>query len=233
MHVDLATVAALEGAPLQRALRHARGCDACRAPVERLLFATRVLERGSPWEPTEAESTTATEAGLEVALRAARPPRRWQPFAGLGVALVAAASFFVVVVLRPPEFTERGGRGGSAVLRMFCATEQGSLRELPSGASCPAGSKLALAAAARPELSSVALRMTGPDGVRLLGPFPVSGRPGAEAPLAVTPQLSTPGTVEVDAAFAPTPEAAQAALRGDRAPGAVVVHQRLRVEDKR
>lgn len=231
MHVNPTTVSTLEGARLHRALRHARGCAECRAPVERVLLATRVLERGTPWEPTEAESAALTEAGLDAALGAGRPRRRWPVLAGLGVALAAAAS--VLVVVRTPEFTERGAGDGRAVLRMFCAAGQSPLHELPSGARCPPGSTLAFAAGAAPELSSVAVRLAGPEGVQLLGPFPVSARPGAEAPLEATPRLSGAGTVEVTAAFASTPEGALAALRGERPKGAVVVHQRVRVEGMR
>lgn len=232
MHVNPATVSTLEGARLLRALRHARGCERCRAPVERVLLATRVLERGTPWEPTEAEAAAITDAGLDAALGAARPRRRWPVLAGFGVALAAAASL-VLVVTRPPEFAERGAGDGRAVLRMFCAAEQAGLQELPSGSGCPAGSKLVFAASAAPELSSVAVRLSGPEGVRLLGPFPVSGRPGAEAPLDATLELTDPGTLEVTAAFASTPEAALAALRGERAPGVQVLKQRVRVEGAR
>ncbi|HTN51455.1 MAG TPA: hypothetical protein VML50_03555 [Anaeromyxobacter sp.] len=232
MHVDPTIVATLEGARLTRALRHARGCETCRGPVERVLLATRVLERGSPWEPTEVEVEAASASGLDAALAAARPRRRWPLLAGVGVALAAAASL-VVIVTRPPEFAERGGGDGRAVLRMFCATEQAGLAELPSGAGCPAGARLAFAAAAVPELASVAVKLSGPEGRQLLGPFQVSGRPGAEVPLEATPRLSSPGTVEVTAAFAATPEAALSALRGERVAGAVLLHQHLRVEGAR
>ena len=232
MHVNPATVGTLQGARLLRALRHARACDRCRRPVERVLLATRTLEQGSLWEPTRAELEAHTAAGLEAALGPARPRRRWPVFAGLGVALAAAASL-VLVVSRPPEFTARGGGEGRAVLRVFCAAGNGALRELPSGAGCPAGGTLAFAAASAPELSSVALRLSGPAGVQDLGPFPVSARPGAEAPLETTPGLTAPGLLEVTAAFARSPEDARAALRGERVPGAVVLRQRVQVEGGR
>jgi hypothetical protein len=233
MHVTPIAVCTLEGAGLLRALHHARDCDTCRVPVERALLATRCLEGGSPWKPTEAECDAHIDAGLVAALRSARPPRRWPTFAGLGVALAAAASL-IVVVNRPPEFTARGAGEGRAVLRMFCASAgDAGLRELASGASCPSGAKLAFAAAGAPGLSSVALRLSGSSGVQLLGVFPVTGQPGAEAPLETTPALSGAGTMEVTAAFASTPEAAQAALRGEQASGAVVLRQRIQVEGGR
>ena len=232
MHVNIATVATLEGARLGRALRHARSCDTCRAPVERVMLATRVLERGTPWEPTSAEVDAAGQSGLEAALGAARPRRRWAVLGGVGVAVAAAASI-LLVVNRPPEFTARGTGEGRAVLRMFCAVGESPLRELPSGAGCPAGGRLAFAAGATPGLSSVTLRLTGPSGERVLGPFSLSGQPGAELPLETTPELPSAGSVEVTAAFAATPEAAQAALRGERIPGAVLLHQRVQVEGPR
>lgn len=233
MHVQPSTVPTLEGAALRRALVHARGCDTCRGPVERVLLATRTLERGTPWEPTEAEVEALGEAGLDRALGAARPRRRWAPLAGLGVALAAGAALLVVVVRPQPEFTARGGGEGRAVLRMFCAAPGGTLRELPPGSSCVAGGKLAFAAAATPGLSSVALRLSGPGGTEVLGPFAVTGQPGAEAPLDVTPELARAGQVDVLAAFAATPRAALDAARGDPGPGAVVLHQQVQIEGAR
>ena len=79
------------------------------------------------------------------------------------------------------------------MLRMFCASAgDAGLRELASGASCPRGAKLAFAAAGAPGLSSVALRLSGSSGVQLLGVFPVTGQPGAEAPLGRHPCWSAP-----------------------------------------
>jgi len=232
MHVNPIAIATYEGARLTDAIQHARACPQCRRPVERVLLALRALEVGTPWTPTEVETTAASVAGLDSVLRSARPIRRWPTVAGLGIALAAAAALFLVVK-GPPEFVERGTGSGGAVLRMFCATDPQALRELPSGQSCPAGGKLAFAAGASTGAAFAALQLSGPDGVRLLGPFPVSGRPGAEAPLDTTPQLDVPGRVDVTAAFASTPDAALAALRGERVAGSVVVRQTVLVEGAR
>jgi hypothetical protein len=71
----------------------------------------------------------------------------------------------------------------------------------------------------------VALELRDADGTRLLGSFTVTGRPGGEAPLEVTPELHGAGPIEVTAAFASSPEAALASLQGTAAPGVVIVRQ--------
>jgi hypothetical protein len=232
MHLNPTAITTFEGRRLTRAIRHARGCSRCRGPVERMLLATRVMELGTPWTPTDAEANAAGVAGLDAALRSARAARRWPTLAGFGIALAAAATVFLVVK-GPPEFVERGTGTGRAVLRMFCSTDLQGLRELRSGQACPTGGKLAFAAGASTGSAFAALQLSGPEGVRPLGLFPVSGRPGAEAPLDTTPLLDALGVVEVTAAFASTPDAALAALRGERVPGSVVMRQKVLVEGRR
>jgi hypothetical protein len=228
MHVNLRTLPTLADGRLDRALRHARGCDRCRGPVERAILATRALEQGTPWEPTEAEFEARLRRGLPTvqALAPCRP--RWPILGAIGFAAAAVATF---VWIRPTEFAERGTGEGRAVLRMFCATpEPGSLRELAPGGRCPAGHALAFAAGAQGELTSVAVKLHDSSGTRVLGPFTVSGRPGSEVPLEATPELRAAGLLEVTAAFARSPEAALSALLAAPAPGTVLVRQSATIE---
>ena len=232
MHVNPRTISSLEGAPLGRALRHARECARCRTPVERTMLALRMLEHGSTRQPTQAEMRAAEEQARVVVGAASSDRPRWPILMGVGATLAAAAA--VPFLLRTAEFTERGAGEGRAVLRTFCAEPlHGQVRELPSGAPCRAGEKLAFAASSASGLSSVMVQVVDAAGPRVFGPFPVSGRPGAEAPLEVTPELRTPGQLEVSAAFASTPEAAVAALHGKGVPGTVLLHQSLLVESSR
>ena len=222
MHVNLRELPGLAESGLDRALQHARACDRCRIPVERAMLATRFLEQGTPWEPTAAELEAIGRRGPP-RIRAASPSRlRWPVLASIGVAATAVA---VLIWIRPAEFTERGTGEGRAVLRMFCATRApGGLHEVPPAGRCT-GDALAFAAGARGDLTSVALELRDADGTRLLGSFTVTGRPGGEAPLEVTPELHGAGPIEVTAAFASSPEAALASLQGTAAPGVVIVRQ--------
>jgi hypothetical protein len=95
------------------------------------------------------------------------------------------------------------------------------------------GHALAFAAGSNGELGSVALKLRDAVGTRILGPFNVTGRPGGEAPLDTTPDLRGTGPVEVTAAFASSPEAALASLRGTPLPGAVILRQSAVIETRR
>jgi hypothetical protein len=196
--------------------------------VERALFATRVLERGTPWDPTDAEVEAALRRVPPTARTIADLRPRWPVLVGLGVAVAAVLD---MVRVPPSEFAERGTGEGRAVLRVFCADPaQGHLQELPPGGRCGVGLTLAFAAGAESELTSVALRLRDAEGSRLIGPFTVTGRPGREAPLETTPELRSPGSVEVIAAFASSPEAAVSSLVGTPAAGAVVLRQSATVD---
>jgi len=94
------------------------------------------------------------------------------------------------------------------------------------------GHALAFAAGARGELNSVVLRVRDVEGVRILGPFTITGRPGGEAPLETTPELRGAGKLEVTAVFAPSAEAALDAARGTAVPGVVVLQQTATIEER-
>jgi hypothetical protein len=221
MHVNVRTFPDLGAAQLGKAMRHARTCDRCRAPVERAILAARALEQGSPWEPTAIEIEAIGRRGLPELRRMSDRRTLWHMLAAFGVAATAA----VLLWVRSGEFKERGTGEGRAVLRMFCASPApGGVQELPPGGRCT-GHALAFAAGARAELTSVALQLRDAEGTRILGPFPVTGRPGAETPLEITPGLRGPGTLEVTAAFASSPEAALASVVGAPSPGVVILRQ--------
>jgi hypothetical protein len=223
-----------------RLLRHAHACERCGSRYERLVKASRLLERGDLHTPTPIEEAVLADVGLQAALAAAAPvaePSRWPSLAVMGGGL-AALCLAALVLVRPSdvggEWQPRGVRPASgAVLRVFCAVRQQPLRELePSQGTCPPGAMLAFAAGARAPLSHVAMAVRG-GGLKgsTEGPFALLGRPGAEQPLETTVSLPlAPGAVEVVAAFGNSPRAALEAVRGEVTPGAVVLHLPVRVE---
>jgi len=217
-----------------RLLRHAHACERCGARYERLVRASRMLERGDLHTPTAIEEGVLADAGLEAALAAAAPEVerfRW-PSLALTTGMLAALCLAALVLVRPGdlggEWQSRGvERPSGAVLRVFCAVRQQPLRELePSQGTCPPGAMLAFAVGARAPLSHVAVAVRG-GGLQgsTEGPFAILGRPGAEQPLETTvPLPQTPGQVEVVAAFGDSPRAALGALREEDTPGTVVLH---------
>ncbi|OJH35200.1 hypothetical protein [Cystobacter ferrugineus] len=222
-----------------RLLRHAHTCERCARHYERLVRASRLLERGEPHTPTDTELTVLADAGLAAALAAAEPERarsRWPSLAMAG-GMLAAVSLAVLVLIRPEEndaWRARGtGQPTRAVLRVFCAVRQRPLRELEPSQACPPGAQLAFAVGADSPLSHVAVAVRGPRGAqRIEGPFPITGRPGAEQPLETTLSVQQPpGEAEVIAAFAPSPREALAALREEEHREAVVLRLPVRIED--
>lgn len=222
-----------------RLLRHARACERCAGQYERLVRASRLLEHGEPYAPTDTELTALADAGLAAALEAARPEsaRSRGPFLAMAGGMLAAMSLALLVLVHPGEEDTWRARGAGpptrAVLRVFCAVRQRPLRELEPSQACPPGAQLAFAVGADSPLSHVAVAVRGPRGVQSLeGPFPVTGRPGAEQPLETTlPLQRSPGEAEIVAAFAHSPREALAALREEAHRGAVVLRLPVRIED--
>jgi len=240
-HIDAGLTRWSEGtlSPAQsaRLLRHAHVCRRCGPRYERWAQAHRALE-GSLDAPSSMERQALTEAGLAAALQAAAPaptPARLPGLMVLGGAL-AAAVLALVLAPRPAsdEFRARGlGTPPPGVaLRVFCAAPGLPLRELHSGEACPAGALMAFAAGGSAPYTHVAVQVRGAEGPQVLaGAFPLMGTPGKEAPLELTvPLPEHGGEVEVTAAFASSPSAALAAVRGADEGGAVVLEQAVRVE---
>jgi hypothetical protein len=242
-----------------RMLRHARGCARCGPRYERVVHMQRVLAHGTLVEPTSAELESIEARGLAAALASAadgRSPARgtaetraghgdvssrhsgrawsgWTEDLSRAWALAAVAACALLLLAAPQEETEWSARGegdGSAVLRLFCVPEDAALREVKSTGTCPPGAALAFAAGVRPPLTHAVVVVRGAEGTRVEGPFEVRSPPGAEAALDVTPRLPASGDVEVTAIFAPSPQAALAAARGEPAEGATRVQHRVRVE---
>ncbi|MFY1831759.1 hypothetical protein ACN47A_37940 [Myxococcus fulvus] len=220
-----------------RLLRHAHLCHRCGPLYERWARAQRALE-GSLDAPSSVERHALTEGGLEAALAAAAPleaPARWPSLTALGGALAAVVLAVVLTSLPRDEFRSRGlGTPPPGVaLRIFCATPGQPLKELHASEACPAGAMLAFAAGGQAPYTHVALQVRGTQRAELMaGPFALTGSPGNEAPLELTvPLPETVGEAEVTAAFAGSPSAALAALRGEEQGGAVVLKQTLRVEE--
>ncbi len=225
-----------------RLLRHVHACERCGTSYERLVRASRLLEHGDAHAPTGTELAVLADSGLAAALAAAEPEgSRFQwPSLSLAGGMLAAVSLAVLMVLvRPAEVETWQARGGAglpsrAVLRVFCAVRQQPLRELVAPSQpCPPGAQLAFVVGADAPLSHVAVDVRA-RGARATteGPFPVTGRPGAEQPLETTLPLQVPpGEAEVVAAFADSPREALAALRGETHRGAVVLRLPVRVEE--
>ncbi|NTX60749.1 hypothetical protein HUA74_08760 [Myxococcus sp. CA051A] len=227
----------LPPAQASRLLRHAHVCHRCGPLYERWAQAHRALE-DSLDAPSSMERFALTEGGLEAALAAAEPlaaPSRWPSMMALAGALTAVVAAMVLSPALTDEFRARGlGTPPPGVaLRIFCATPGQPLRELHSGEACPAGAMLAFAAGGQAPYTHIAVQVRGTQRAELTaGPFLLSGAPGKEAPLALTvPLPETVGEAEVTAAFADSPSAALAALRGEEQGGAVVLKQALRVEE--
>lgn len=223
-----------------RLLRHVHVCERCGASYERLVRASRLLEHHDPYAPTGTELAVLADTGLAAALAAAEPEgarSRW-PSLSLAGGMLAAASLAVLVMLvRPAEVETWQARGGAghpsrAELRVFCAVRQQPLRELEPTQACPRGAQLAFAVGADAPLSHVVVAVRARGVQPTEGPFPVTGRPGAEQPLETTLSLQVPpGEAEVVAAFADSPREALAALRGETHQGAVVLRLPVRVEE--
>ncbi|WP_224368775.1 hypothetical protein [Hyalangium versicolor] len=238
-HIDRAletwALGGLSSAQASRLLRHAHACEPCGARYERWALAHRALETGGLDRFSSAEHAGLEAAGLEAALAAASemsPRSRWQRGMVLGAAVVAVC---LGVVLIPPHESEWRVRGAGtvapdAVLRLFCAAPEHSLRELAPGQACPPGARLAFAVGAEPPLSHVAIRILGRE--KKEEAFPITGRPGKEAALEWTvPLPDTPGTVEVEATFTSTPEVGLHAPQAPRSDEAIVRRQLVRIEE--
>jgi len=214
----------LSSAQAARLLRHAHACERCGGLYERWVRAHRVLEHRTLDTPASVELSGLEAAGLEAALSAAAPRPQWLQWPALmAFAGTVAAVCLVLVVSRglaPSGVDEWQARGvqrvePGAVLRVFCAAPNAGLRELAQENTCPHGAVLAVAVAAEPPLTHVALRLQGSGVEETGGPFVVASRPGQEVPLEWTPRLPDTGdTVEVVAAFASSREAALRAGQG-------------------
>ncbi|MFP2926960.1 hypothetical protein ACLESO_17525 [Pyxidicoccus sp. 3LG] len=244
-HIDASltrwSLGALSSHESARLLRHAHACERCGHRYERWARAHRALEGGDVDSPSSMEQQALTEGGLEAVLAAAaavpsEAPSRWPSLALLGGALAAV---FMAMVLAPStpkdEFGVRGGGTPSlgVALRVFCATPGQALRELHASESCRAGAMLAFAAGGHAPYTHVAVQVRGAKKAEVTaGPFALSGPPGKEGPLELTvPMPQSPGVVEITAAFADSPPAALAALRGEQHSGTVVLKQEVRVEE--
>ncbi|MCP3100683.1 hypothetical protein LZ198_17575 [Myxococcus sp. K15C18031901] len=221
-----------------RLLRHAHVCHRCGPLYERWVRAHRALE-GSLDAPSSMERLALTEAGLSAALAAAVPARAPSALTSLAALGGVLAAVLLAVVLVPrlssDEFRSRGvGTPPPGVaLRVFCAAPGLPLRELHAGEACPAGAMMAFAAGGNAPYTHVVVRVRDADRPEVLaGPFALAGPPGKEAPLELTvPLPEHAGEAKVTAAFASSPSAALAAVRGDEEGEAVVLEQSVRVEE--
>lgn len=223
-----------------RLLRHVHACERCGTSYERLVRASRLLEGGDPYTPTGTELAVLADTGLAAALSAAEPGgsrSHWPSLTLAGGTLAAVSLAVLMVLVRPTEVETWQARGGAgspsrAVLRVFCAVRQQPLRELEPSQVCPPGAQLAFAVGADSPLSHVVVAVRARGAQSTEGPFPVTGRPGAEQPLETTLPLQVPaGEAEVVAAFADSPREALAALRGETHRGAVVLRLPVRVQE--
>lgn len=211
----------------RRVLRHARSCHRCGALYERSIRVLRQLENQSPFEPSQLELQALTGLNAPGAPKAFFEPAPWM----LGV-LALAAALLVLFVTRAPvedEFSVRGGPVSPVALRLFCGGGGAALSELAEGASCRVGQSLAFAVGAGPSYRQVVVQLSGTAVSAERASSVVAGRPGAEEPVALTAKLEREGEVEVVAAFANEVGIAEAAARGEQAPGSVVLRRTVKV----
>ncbi len=211
----------------RKVLQHARGCHRCAALYERSIRVLRQLENQSPFEPAQLELQALTTLNAPRPKPAFPAPAPWL----LGV-LALAATFALFFVTRAPvenEFAVRGGPVSPVALRLFCGGQGTPLAELAEGASCGVGQALAFAVGAGPAYGQVVVQLSGTAVTAQKASSAVTGRPGAEEPVALTAKLERAGEVEVLAAFANDVGTAEAAARGEPAPGAVVIRRAVKV----
>jgi hypothetical protein len=220
---------ALSPRRFRRMQQHARSCHRCAALYERSIRVLRQLENQSPFEPAQLELQAFTELN-QPRTRSMLPSSSPWVFGALAIA--AALTLTFVLRAPPDEFGVRGGVVNPVALRVFCGgqgTALTELTELTESASCSVGQSLALALGAGPSHGQVVVQLSGSAVQPERASSVVTGRPGAEEPVALTAKLERAGEVEVLAAFANDAATAEAAARGERPAGAVVLKRTVKV----
>ena len=190
----------------QRMISHARACTRCRAMLDRVLLAHRVLE-GSLLKPSEQElglwSANAKAIAAASAPRAERSPAGGWLLAAAGVATACAVLAFVARPAPEPEWAARGDlKAQNASVRIFCAPAKGALAELQANQGCPAGNALGFAVGARPPLHRVRVLVTQAGKMLAHQETSVTAAPGAEDALALSVDMPATGQVRVEVCFA-------------------------------